>query len=147
MQLIKLATIATLALTLTARSAQAETLEDFGQRVSRTTVAMLKNHGYRSTAENWLSSDFYMLTQDATYLEGAIDRAVKSCTRYKQKKLWWSPIAYNRFVSQTTAEVVGGIPTFTPNAKQSETLYSVFLASAAAYEAEKAVCPSIVWRQ
>jgi hypothetical protein len=131
----------------TARPAQAETYEAFGDRVSRTAINMMNAHKYRSTTENWMSSDAAALLENVGFLEKSLDEAAVSCARYQKRKLWWSPIAYNRFNHELFAETVQGVPTFTPNAAQQEKVHYAALAIAVAYEAEKVTCPGTVWRQ
>jgi hypothetical protein len=150
LRMLKLAPIA-LALALgtvaTAHSAQAETYKEFGDRVNATAVNMMKAHKHQSSAENWMSSDAAALLENARFLEKSLDEAAVSCARYKKRKLWWSPIAYNRFTHELLAETIQGVPTFAPNGAQQEKIHYAVLASALAYEAEKVTCPGIVWRQ
>ena len=149
MQLAKITAIAILPALLAPNIANAATLGELGEKIAKTTGIMLQNHGHVTAAKNWPSSDAYLLTEDASYLKAAVAKADAQCDRYAAKKLWWSPAAYNKLTNQIISDVMSTTKTrtFAPTAEQQENAHYVALAAATAYEAEKAVCPEIVWRR
>jgi hypothetical protein len=126
-------------------AAQAETFEQFGSRISKTTSKMMVNHRHTAAERDWASSDYNLLTEDVEYLKDALARADKQCDVYASKKLWWSPIAYNRVTNSLLAESLSGLPTFAPTPAQSKKIHLATLIVATQYEAEKVQCPDIVW--
>ena len=145
--IIKTAPIVALAVTLNAPSAQSETLKTFGERISRSASAMMTAHRHTASANTWKGSDYQLLTRDAEYLEDALRAANQQCRQYNAGNRSWTSIGYTQRTNAITAEMAKGLPTFAPSPAQQQKIHSVFLAAATAFEAEKVVCPSIVWRR